>query len=187
MNITERTCSNCAAFNPSATIEEVPCWNMVSFMDGAAPTGRDPKPTDYCESHQTAEEDAAQTEAIQAARRASDATPEFLDAMGICLDVVERLGLEHPEATRALMVGMELAPASMHDFMADKAREMGLIPEADGYTDDGKPVFSLEAVAAKLGIGMEEAKELMQSMLTERDGLGLSNVLIDPATVHRKH
>ena len=75
----------------------------------------------------------------------------------------------------------------MNDFMEAKAQELGLIPEADGYADDGKPVFSLEAIAAKLGIGMEEAQQAMDAMLTEREGLGLSNVLIDPATVHRKH
>ena len=41
-------------------------------------------------------------------------------------------------------------------------------------------------IAAKLGIGMEEAKESMQSMLTAREDMGLPNVLIDPATVHRR-
>ena len=187
MNITNRTCANCAAFNPTPTEDEPLCWNLVSFLDGATPaTSRDPKPDDSCESHQTAEEDAVQTHDIEVARQIAESTPEFLAAMRACLDLVNTLGMDHPDATLALMRAMALAPPSMYEFVGRQAHELGLVPEADGYTDEGEPVFSLESVAAKLGIGMEEAKESMQSMLTAREDMGLPNVLINPATVHRR-
>ena len=188
MNITGRTCSNCAAFNSTPTDNEPLCWNLVSFLNSATPEapGRDPRPTDFCENHQTAEEDAAQIHEIEVARQIAESTPEFLAAMSACLDLVNTLGQDHPDATLALMRAMALAPPSMHKFVATQAHELGLVPEADGYTDAGEPVFSLEAIAAKLGIGMEEAKESMQSMLAAREDMGLPNVLIDPATVHRR-
>jgi len=189
MNITKPTCAKCAAFNPKPATDEVSCWNLVSFTPAGAPmeSSRDPGPGDYCHDHQTAAEDAAQTHAIEVDRHIAESSPEFLTAMSACLEMVETLGLKHPDTTRALMLAMELAPPSLHDFAMTQARELGLMPEADGYTDDGEPVFSLEAIAAQLGISMEEAEQAMRAMLTARDELGLSSVLIDPTTVHRKH
>jgi len=74
MNITERTCSNCAAFNPEPTASEGICGNLVSFTDAGAPreSSRDPGPDDYCHGHQTVEEDAPDTRAHEAAHRAID-------------------------------------------------------------------------------------------------------------------
>ena len=47
---------------------------------------------------------------------------------------------------------------------------MGLMPEADGYLDDGTPVFSLEAVAAKLGAPVAQVEETMRALLALGDG-----------------
>ncbi|ABM37956.1 hypothetical protein Pnap_2654 [Polaromonas naphthalenivorans CJ2] len=142
---------------------------------------------DCCDSHQTHDEDAAETHEIEVARQVAESTPEFMAAMSACLRLVETLGMDHPDTTRAMQRAMALSPPSLNAFMADKARELDLIPEADGYTDDGQPVYSLEAIAAKLGMSMDEAKQAMDAMLADRAALGLPAVLIDPATVHRKH
>ena len=189
MNITKRTCATCAAFNPSATGEEVVCGNLTFFtVDRGTPhaVNREPGAADYCDSHQTHEEDAAETHDIELARHRQEATPEFMAAMSACLRLVETLGMEHPDTTRAMQRAMLLAPPSMTSFMADTAKELGLIPEADGYLDDGQPVYSLEAIAAKLDMSMDEAKQSMSAMLEDRAALGLSAVLVGPATVHRK-
>ena len=194
MNITKRTCANCAAFNPSATEDEEVCGNLTFFTihhvdaDGKPLTiHQAPSPTDRCDSHQTHEEDAAETREIEMARQLKEATPEFMAAMSACLRLTESLGLEHPDTKQAMQRAMALAGPSMNAFMADKARELDLIPEADGYLDDGQPVYSLEAIAEKLDISMDEAKAAMDAMLTAREELGLPAVLVDPATVHRKH
>ncbi len=190
MNIIKRTCATCAAFNPSATDDELVCGNLVSFTERHGTPQvkhREPGPADWCDDHMTHEEDAAQTHEIEVARQVAESTPEFMAAMSACLRLTETLGLDHPDTMRAMQFAMSLAPPSLNAFMAAQAHELGLIPEADGYTDDGQPVFSMESIAAKLGIGMDEAKEAMDAMLAARNELGLPAALVDPAMVHRKH
>jgi len=189
MNIIKRTCATCASFNPSATDDEEPCGNLVFFTENHGTpqaVNREPGSADYCDSHQTHDEDAAETHEIEVARQVAESTPEFMAAMSASLRLVEMLGQDHPDTTRALQRAMMLAPPSLNALMADKARELDLIPEADGYTDDGAPVFSLESIAAKLDMSMEEAHAAMEAMLDDRAALGLPAVLVDPATVHRK-
>ncbi|MDO8772167.1 MAG: hypothetical protein Q7K57_26390 [Burkholderiaceae bacterium] len=190
MNSIKRTCATCAAFNPSATEDGDACGNLTFFTEQHGTPQewhREPGPTDYCDSHQTHEEDAAQTQEIEVARQFAESTPEFLTAMSACLALVESLGIEHPDTTRALQRAMALAPPSMHDFVAAQAHELDLIPEADGYTEDGEPVFSLESIAVKFDISMDEAHAAMDAMLEDRAPLDLPAPLVDPATVHRKH
>lgn len=190
MNITQRTCANCAAFNPAPKTDEPICWNLVSFhAHPGTPQAlsQEPGPADCCDSHQTHEEDAAQTHEIEVALQVAEATPEFLTAMSACLRLTESLGLEHPDTTRAMQRAMALAPPSMNAFMQAQAEELGLMPDADGYTDDGAPVFSLESIATRLDMSMKEAKDAVYAMLNDRAELGLPAVLVDPAKVHRKH
>jgi hypothetical protein len=255
MNIIERTCATCAAFNPAPEGDDPACLNLTSIIEQYRTPKefhREPLPNDYCDSHQTHEEDAAETREIELTRHLAqatpqfmnasraclglrdtlgedhpetqkavdlamslaphslteylatqkaaadkheaeltlhrqEATPEFMAAMSACLALVESLGMEHPDTTRAMQRAMALAGPSMHDFMARQAKELDLIPEADGYLDDGEPVFSLESIAAKLGLGMEEAKEAMDVMLEDRAAQGLPAALVDPSKVHRKH
>lgn len=199
MNIIKRTCATCAAFNPSATGDEEVCGNLtvnlykaeIGFITENHGTpqavNREPGPTNWCGNHQTHEEDAAETHDIEMARCLAESTPEFMAAMSACLRLVKTLGEEHPDAMLAMQRAMMLAPPSMKAFMAEQAQELGLIPAADGYTDDGEPVYSLESIAEKLDVSMEEARETMDAMLAERAELGLPAALVDPATVHRKH
>ena len=69
MNITARTCANCAAFNPVRAIDEPRCFNLVSFTV-IPDSDRDPGPADSCNAHQTHQEDADQTADIEANRDA---------------------------------------------------------------------------------------------------------------------
>ena len=212
MNIIKRTCANCVAFNPTPTGDEEPCANLTSFTVHHVDVDlkpltihQAPGPDDWCDGHQTHEEDIAQTHAIEIARHLAtqkaaadkheaelalhrqEATPEFMAAMSACLRLGESLGVEHPDTTRAMQRAMALSPPSLNTFMADKARELDLMPEADGYLDDGQPVYSLEAIAAKLDMSIEEAQTAMDAMLEDCAALGLPAALVDPATVHRKH
>ena len=75
MNITQRTCATCAAFNLSATEDEEPCANLVFFTIHHVDAGgkpltihQAPSPTDRCDSHQTHVEDAVETREIETAR-----------------------------------------------------------------------------------------------------------------------
>lgn len=194
MNIIKRTCATCAAFNPSATDDEEVCRNLTFFTihhvdaDGKPLViHQAPSATDRCNSHQTQEEDEAETHQIELARQVAEATPEFLATMSVCLRLEESLGLDHPDTTRAMRRAMALAPPYMNAFMQAQAEELRLLPDADGYTDDGVPVFSLESIATKLGMSMEEAQAEIEAMLEDRAALGLPAALVDPAKVHRKH
>ena len=190
MSTLKRTCATCASFNPSATQDEEPCGNLVFFTEHHGTpqaVSRAPSPEDWCDSHQTQEEDEAETREIETARHLAEATPDFMTAMSACLALLETLGEDHPDTIRAMRRAMLLAPPSLNALMADKAKEMGLMPDADGYLDDGAPVFTLESVAAKLGMSTQEAQEALNAMLADSTALGLPAVLVDPATVHRKH
>ena len=124
----------------------------------------------------------------QMAQQLKESTPEFLAAMAECLRLEETLGINHPDTTRAMRCAMLMAPPSLHAFMSEQAHQLGLMPEAEGYTDDGQPVYSLESIAAKLDISIDEAREAMEAMFEDGEALGLPAVFVDPATtVHRKH
>ena len=190
MNVIKRTCATCAAFNPAPEEDDPACLNLTFITENHGTpqaVSRDPEPADWCPSHQTHEEDAVETYQIEVARHVAESAPEFLAAMDACLALVESLGMDHTDTTRAMQRAMQLSPPSLNALMADKARELDLIPDAHGYTDDGQPVFSLESVAAKLGLSMEEAKQAMDDMLAAREEMGLPAALVDPAKVHRKH
>ena len=71
MSNIKRTCANCVAFNPSATDDEEPCANLTSFtvhhVDADLKTltiHQAPSPGDWCDGHQTHEEDKAEDAAI---------------------------------------------------------------------------------------------------------------------------
>ena len=116
----------------------------------------------------------------------ADASPEFLAAVDELMRTAEALGHDHPEAKRAMALAMMLAPRTLRDEFHKMAKDMGLMPEPDGYLEDGQPVVSLEAVAAQLGMTLEEAQAHVDEMLVELEAAGVSMQTIDPTSVHRK-
>jgi hypothetical protein len=97
------------------------------------------------------------------------------------------LGEDHPLTRRAFSLVMDLAPEKLKTLMNNMAREMGIIPEhADGYLDDGTPVYQLESIARTLGMTESEAQDSVQAFMVDRAALGLDTPLIDPALIHRR-
>jgi len=187
MNTKNRTCATCTAFNPSRSADQPVCWNLISFiahLDSLPELARDSEPDDFCDEHCTAEDEGCKSAAT--ARYVADSTPEFLTAMQLCLHLHETLGLDHPDTARALQLAIALSPNSLKEGMAAIAREMDLIPEANGYTEDGDSVFSLEAVAEKHGLSMEVAQTAIEEMLEFHADHGIPFVPVDETTVHSK-
>ncbi len=115
-------------------------------------------------------------------------TPEFMAALDMHHAMQTTMGDDHPLTQRAFALVMTLAPDELKTLMADKAREMGLLPEhADGYLDDGTPVYRLESVARTLGMSEAQAQESVQAFMADRVALGLDTMAIDPALIHRTH
>lgn len=118
------------------------------------------------------------------ARIMADASPEFIEAMHLAGHLKNTLGIEHPETGKALAQAMEIAPESFKRDVHDMAVEMGLMPATpDGYTADGRPVYTLEGFAARMGISIEEAQEAAAVMVADRTARGLSTEVISPDAV----
>ncbi|MCF8168115.1 MAG: hypothetical protein K9K38_19680 [Rhodoferax sp.] len=114
-------------------------------------------------------------------------TPEFMAAFDRHQAMRATLGNDHPLTQRALTLVMDLAPEKLKTMMTNMAREMGLIPKhADGYLDDGTPVYQLESIARTLDMSESEAQASVQAFMTDRAALGLNTAPIDPALIHRR-
>ena len=113
-------------------------------------------------------------------------TPQFRLAMQKHLHLVETLGEDHPDTMTAMMLAMEYAPQALKDEIHAEALKLDLIPQADGYLENGEPVYRLEDVAAKLGVSHDEARSTLNRLMTERSAAGLGTVMINPALVHRR-
>lgn len=111
-------------------------------------------------------------------------TPEFMVALDMHHSMRTTMGEDHPLTQRAFTLVMELAPDELKTLMAEKAREMGLMPEAHGYLDDGSPVYRLESIAEKLGVSADEVQDSVQAFMADWAALGLDTTPIDPALIH---
>lgn len=115
--------------------------------------------------------------------------PDFLEVIDQYQELVETLGIDHPETNKILMLVIDLAPEPIKVQMRRKASELGLLPRAAGYLDDGTPVFGIEDVAVHLGATSEEVQVALEHMLADRaaDGLPNAAMLADPASINRMH
>jgi len=144
-------------------------WKRAETLDPSGYLAR------LMETHQTHTRDA---------QILAGASAEFIEAMHLADHIKDTLGIEHPETRKALAQAMEIAPEGLKRRMHDMAVEMGLMPPTpDGYTDDGHAVYSLDGIAARLGISIEDAEEAADAMLADRAEQGLPNAAIGPDVV----
>jgi hypothetical protein len=76
-------------------------------------------------------------------------TPQFMAAMTEPLRFVETLGADHPDTLRVRIRALALAPDEVQAEMEARARELHLLPESDGFLEDGTPMIRLDHMAAK--------------------------------------
>lgn len=61
------------------------------------------------------------------------------------------------EAHRLFVEAMNYAPESFRRDLRGKAIELGLMPEKpDGYSDDGQPLYDMEAMCERLGVNPDD-------------------------------
>lgn len=169
MNIKPRTCANCTSFDPTDA-DDATCSNMVSITQGMADqpdVHRRPNADDCCDHHQTADEAVLE-------RYPSKANIAFLAAALKFMELSEALGAEHPEANKAFMLVLSLAPQRL----VDRLNKINFTPTPDAYTREGEAIFELSTIATSLGISTVETRQLFEE-------LALTPVMLDPATVHR--
>ena len=112
-------------------------------------------------------------------------TPQFLAAIRLHREMLEQYGHDHPKTQAAMTLCMEHAPSELVDEFHQMAKDMGLLPQADGYTADGEPVYRLDSVARQLGVSQAEAERALHEMQATREALGLPSVTVDQASIHR--
>lgn len=87
---------------------------------------------------------------------------------------VAQFGQDSQQARMAMAKAIQFLPADIKADLDAKAREMGLMPPASGYTADGQPVFTVEALASHFGMDPEE---VMQDV-------GEFGMTVDASTIH---
>lgn len=101
--------------------------------------------------------------------------PRFLAAGSELARIREEQGEEAvhlPENAHLLAAMHTHAPPELKSAMADKARAMGLLPGVTHVDASGRPVYSLEQVAATLGVTVEEIEKLTVEHADELEALG---------------
>jgi hypothetical protein len=112
-------------------------------------------------------------------------TPEFIAAVERLVVMQTTMGEDHPLTLRALALVVDLAPDDLKAFLTVKMRDLELIPDADGYLEDGTPVYRLESIAQKMGMIESDAQSSVQAFMADRVSMGLDTMAIDPALIHR--
>lgn len=86
-----------------------------------------------------------------------------------------KFGEESEQFRRAVVQCIEYFPDEVKADLDAKARELGLMPAASGYTADNQPVFTAEALAKHFGM---EPEQVMQDA-------GEFAMTVDASTIHR--
>ena len=110
--------------------------------------------------------------------------PKFIEAMEQLKKIPREQWKSSEEARQWRDQTMAYAPEYLQKEMDQKARELGLIPEPQFYTENGQPVFTAEQIAAHLGLPVEQVIADAERFQAE---FGDHLVAVDPAKLHRKN
>lgn len=125
---------------------------------------------------------------FQQALQAQMISPAMQEAMAAHL-ALHRAGQgETDEGHLAFMRVMDLAPDWLLDEFLSKGKEMGVIPgRPSGYTEDGTPMYSLDAIGEMMWLSEEEAAAEVERFMALREQAGLSNdgIVNGDAGIHR--
>ncbi|MDR3005239.1 MAG: hypothetical protein LBV14_13515 [Acidovorax sp.] len=84
---------------------------------------------------------------------------------------IERIAAEHgrraacrPEYAHLFTQMMLNAPDELADYALQTAMEMDLLPKASHVDADGNPVYSIQEVAGKLGVSVEQVERDIQAL-----------------------
>jgi hypothetical protein len=121
---------------------------------------------------------ALQTRVAARLAREDAETERELDMCEARIEVetaISRFGQDSDQARMAMAKAIQYLPADLKAGVDAKARELGLMPPASGYTVDGEPVFTVDALAKHFGMDPEE---VMQNA-------GDCSMTVDAASIHR--
>jgi hypothetical protein len=91
------------------------------------------------------------------------ATPEFLAALEDYNDLAERDMDDTPAGHAAWERVIRLAPPEFLDLATAKMRELDMLPAPAGLDADGRPVYALSDLAAKLDVPEQELLDFAEA------------------------
>ena len=101
--------------------------------------------------------------------------PEFIKALNHYNAMVKQYGDDHPITQQAFTLVLHYTPEHIKEEMDAKAKELNLIPPVSGYTDEGEPLYSIDAIAKHFGMTVEETEQHLFKVLESRKKAGLPN------------
>lgn len=114
-------------------------------------------------------------------------SPEFSALVQQYKDTAAGLGDGHPTTYRLWLILEAAAPEGFRQLMRDTAKEMGLQPDPAHCDAKGRPLYDLDAIAAKLGMSSDEARAAMAQMNADRASIGLVNPMLTDGPIHCLH
>ena len=114
---------------------------------------------------------------------------EFSALMQQYRDTAAGLGDDHPITRRLWLLLMTTAPSWFVAEMHAMAQNMGLMPEPCACDDDGQKFYSLDALAATVGVSPDEVRQQMAMLQAEAAAMGLPDAIKakDVRELHRLH
>lgn len=114
---------------------------------------------------------------------ATDLHPKFVAAMESLKRIPEDQRRNNPAASALFEQAVTYAPAPLQEIFYAKALEMGILPKATHYTEDGEPLYATTQLAQHLGISLEEANQVAQDLAEKYPDLASAN---GSTTIHRR-
>lgn len=112
--------------------------------------------------------------------------PVFTVAMHHYKLIARLHGEESDQARNAFTSAMLKAPEWFRDEANQMARDMGLLPPASGYLDNGDPIYTLSDVAEHLGVSVEHAMQQVKSIEAIHEAQGVPFNCINSSSIHRR-
>jgi hypothetical protein len=104
-------------------------------------------------------------------------TPEFRAAFKIADDEYEQAvkenGEKHPKSLLALITLLAFVPGELQGQLLQRADELGLLPQADCYLENGCMLVDFDALAARSGMSEEECDAAVRHIAGLRASIGL--------------
>jgi hypothetical protein len=115
-------------------------------------------------------------------------SPEFKAALAKYGQLSELYGDDHQITKDAFTVLLKLAPDEYIEEAHKVAVEMNLMPEPNGYLEDGTAMYRLDDIATKVGVTIEDAELAMHNIKSVLSEAGLPNTeIVDSRVIHLRH
>lgn len=109
----------------------------------------------------------------------------FESALNDYKEACDRYGAESEQASAAFTRAMMNAPQEFLELAGQVAQDMGLMPEPSGCDSEGNALYSLEELAERLEVPLEDALQALEAMDELAQGEGAPSMMYAAGAVYR--